>query len=117
LKPSSSSQPHWKTATRLPYAAATDNTVIKTPLNASNTDRIEISSITNAISATNPNTAGCVADTRSSKSLISAVGPPTSTRALAPGAPGRCSRIQSTVSRAPMSSGSTESTADSNARR
>ena len=79
---------------------------------------MEISSITNAISATNPNTSGLrVLDTRSSKSLISAVGPPTSMRAFAPGTVGSCSRIQSTVSRAPMSSGSTDSTADSSALR
>jgi hypothetical protein len=63
LKPRSSSQPHWKTATRLPYAAATDSTVISTPLNARNTDRIATSSITNAIKATNANTSGCLADT------------------------------------------------------
>ena len=36
--PSFSSQPHWKTITKLPYAAATDSTVISTPLNARKTD-------------------------------------------------------------------------------
>ena len=70
--------------------------------------------IVKAISATNTNTSGSVAATRSSKSLISAVGPPTSTRiAGEPAAAGRCARIQSMVSRAAMSSGSTDSTADS----
>ena len=86
-------------------------------MNARNTDRIEISSITNAISATNPNTAGCVFDTRSSKSLISAVGPPTSIFALGPATDGSCARIQSIDSRAAMSSGSTDSTADTSALR
>ncbi len=114
-KPSPSNQPHWKTTTRLPYAAATDSTVISTPLSARNTDRIDTSSITNAIVATNRNTSGWVLETRSSKSLISAVGPPTSTRAFGPAACGSLSRIQSTDSRAARSSGSTDSTADSSA--
>ena len=78
---------------------------------------MEISSITNAISATKPSTSGSVADTRSSKSLISAVEPPTSTRAdpSLRQTSGSSARIQSTVCRAPMSSGSTDSTAVSSA--
>ena len=78
---------------------------------------METSSITNAISATNPNTAGCVLLTRSSKSLISAVGPPTSIFALSPTTGGSSARIQSTDSRAAMSSGSTDSTAETSALR
>ena len=85
-------------------------------MNAKNTEWIEINSITKAISATKSSTSGSVCDTRSSKSLISAVGPPTSTRAVpASGILGSCVRIQSTVSRALMSSGSTDNTADSSA--
>src|SRR6201997_2620639 len=115
-KPRSFSQPHWNTITRLPYAAATDSTVISTPLNARNTDRMEISNITNATVDTNRNTPGWVRATRSSKSLISAVGPPTSMRvSSAPGTCGSCWRIQEMVSRADMSSGSTDNTADSSA--
>ena len=77
---------------------------------------MEIKSITNAMSATSSNTVGKVSDTRSSKSLISAVGPPTSIcAALAPATSGSWDRIQPTVSRAPMSSGSTDNTAVSSA--
>src|ERR1700679_226445 len=110
--PSFSSQPHWKTITKLPYAAATDNTVIRTPLNAKNTDWIEISSITKAISATKTNTHGWVLDTSSSKSLISAVGPPILTCADPAPAAGRWPRSHAMVLRAPRSSGSTDSTPD-----
>ncbi|CKO28638.1 Uncharacterised protein [Mycobacterium tuberculosis] len=83
-------------------------------MNARNTERIEINNIKNAITATKTSTSGCVADTRSSKSLIRAVGPPTSTCA-APATRGSWVRIQVMVSRAPKSSGSTDSTALSKA--
>jgi hypothetical protein len=76
--PRRSSQPHWNTITRLPYAAATDSTVISTPLIASTTDRMEISNMTKAITETKTKTSTWVCATRSSKSLINAVGPPTS---------------------------------------
>ncbi len=74
--------------------------------------------MTNAISATKANTSSCVCATRSSKSLISAVGPPTSMLTPdASGSSGSVARSQSTVSRARMSSGSTASTADNSALR
>ena len=87
-------------------------------MSARKADRIEISSITKAINATKTRTSTWVWATRSSKSLISAVGPPTSTRApSSSGTPGRVARSQSMVSRERNSSGSTASTADSSALR
>src|SRR5277367_451522 len=74
---------------------------------------MESSSITKAISATKTKTSHWVLDTRSSKSLISAVGPPTLTCAEPVAASGRWLRNQVMVLRAPRSSGSTDSTADS----
>src|ERR1700744_5937635 len=72
--------------------------------------------MTKAISATNTNTSGWVLDTWVSKSLISAVGPPTSTCAEpAPAAAGRWGRIQSMVLGGPQSSGSTERIPDNSA--
>ena len=77
--------------------------------------------MTNAITDTNTRTSNWVSATRSSKSLISAVGPPTSMRAPATasnsGTVGNVARSQSMVWRARISSGSTARTAESSALR
>ena len=74
--------------------------------------------MTKAITETKTKTSTWVCATRSSKSLISAVGPPTSiwTPAVS-GSLGSVARSQSMVSRARISSGSTASTAESSALR
>ena len=84
---------------------------------ASTTERMEISNMTKAITETKTKTSTWVC-ARSSKSLISAVGPPTSIRTPAVhGSLGSVARSQSIVSRARISSGSTASTAESRALR
>ena len=72
-----SPQPHWKTATRTPYAAATESRFRTIAFSATTIERNEISISRNANSSTNPKTRGIDVFIAADESLSIAVVPVT----------------------------------------